>query len=451
MTGSSPGVVCSLHAALFFAINIDDHRKPARMTTPDQPPLPASLANTETSATPVIPTNVRFVLITVFLDILGIGLIIPVLPRLVGSFTQQADAQAHWYGAIVAIYGVMQFFFAPVIGALSDRFGRRPVLLTCVFGLGLNFILLTQATSIYWLLIIRALGGVTAGNLSVANAYIADVSSPENRSKALGKIGAMFGLGFICGPVTGGLLGEANIHYPFYLAAAVSLSNVVYGYFSLPESLQLSNRKAFSITSANPFAGLRGLAHLRGVGSLVWVYGLTMFAQFTLQTTWVLSTELRFGWTPMQNGLSLFMVGISSVVMQGVFLGRYIKLVGDANAILFGLISSCTALTLYGLATQGWMMYVLILCNVLAFAAGPALQAFFSRAVDARSQGVAMGSLSALASIMSVAATLAGTGLLAQVSHAPRGSLLLGAPFFMAASVQLMALILAYLHMRKAK
>ncbi|MFZ6688922.1 TCR/Tet family MFS transporter [Undibacterium sp. SXout11W] len=418
------------------------------MTTPDQPHSSSSLA---ASAAPIVPTNVRFVLITVFLDILGIGLIIPVLPRLVGAFTQQADAQAHWYGAIVAIYGVMQFFFAPVIGALSDRFGRRPVLLTCVFGLGLNFLMLTQATSIYWLLIIRALGGVTAGNLSVANAYIADVSSPENRSKALGKIGAMFGLGFICGPVTGGLLGEANIHYPFYLAAAVSLSNVVYGYFSLPESLPLENRKTFSIGSANPFAGLSGLAHLRGVGSLVWVYGLTMFAQFTLQTTWVLSTELRFGWTPMQNGLSLFMVGISSVVMQGVFLGRYIKLVGDANAILFGLISSCAALTLYGLATQGWMMYVLILCNVLAFAAGPALQAFFSRAVDARSQGVAMGSLSALASIMSVAATLAGTSLLAQVSHAPRGSLLLGAPFFMAASVQFMALILAFLHMRKTK
>src|SRR5450830_1126518 len=270
------------------------------MTSPD---LSTSTAGPTTTT---FSTNVRFVLITVFLDILGIGLIIPVLPRLVGSFTQQADAQAQWYGAIVAIYGVRQFFFAPVSGALSDRYGRRPVLLT-------------QATSIYWLLIIRALGGVTAGNLSVANAYIADVSSPENRSKALGKIGAMFGLGFICGPVTGGLLGEANIHYPFYLAAIVSLSNVVYGYFSLPESLPLSNRKPFSMTSANPFAGLSGLAHLRGVGSLVWVYGLTMFAQFTLQTTWLLSTELRFGWTPMQNGLSLFMVGISSVVMQGVF------------------------------------------------------------------------------------------------------------------------------------
>lgn len=396
-----------------------------------------------------LSTNVRFVLITVFLDILGIGLIIPVLPRLVASFTLQSDMQAYWYGAIVAMYGVMQFFFAPVIGALSDRFGRRPVLLTCVFGLGLNFVLLTQATSIYWLLFIRALGGVTAGNLSVATAYIADVSAPENRSKALGKIGAMFGLGFICGPVIGGLLGEVHIHYPFYLAALVSLANVVYGYFSLPESLSLEHRKAFSLLSANPFAGLNGLAHLQSVGPLVWVYALSMFAQFILQTTWVLSTELRFGWTPMQNGFSLFMVGISSVLMQGVFLTRYIQRVGDANAVLFGLASSCIALSLYGVATQGWMMYVLILCNMLAFASGPALQAFFSRAVNARSQGLAMGSLSALASIMSVAATLTGTALLAQVSHFPRGSWMLGAPFFMAATVQLFALLLAMRHLKK--
>ncbi|MFZ6655164.1 MFS transporter [Undibacterium sp. TJN19] len=410
------------------------------MSSPDQ-----------TAAAAPLPTNVRFVLITVFLDILGIGLIIPVLPRLVASYTLQADSQAYWYGLIVAIYGVMQFFFAPMIGALSDRFGRRPVLLICVFGLGLNFLLLTQVTSIYWMLVVRAVGGITAGNLSVANAYIADVSSPENRSKALGKIGAMFGLGFICGPVIGGMLGEAHIHYPFYLAAAVSLANVVYGYFSLPESLAADHRKTFHISAANPFAGLTGLAHLRGVGALVWVYALTMFAQFTLQTTWVLSTELRFGWTPMQNGFSLFMVGISSVLMQGVFLGRYIKRVGDANAVLIGLASSTIALTMYGLASQGWMMYVLILCNVLAFAAGPALQGFFSRAVDARSQGIAMGSLTALASIMSVAATLIGTSLLGQVSHQAKGSLLLGAPFFLAATVQLMALTLAMRHLRQAK
>ena len=396
-----------------------------------------------------LPITIRFVLITVFLDILGMGLIIPVLPRLVASYTHQPDLQAYWYGAIVAIYGVMQFFFAPVIGALSDRFGRRPVLLICVFGLGLNFLLLTMVASIFWMLVVRAIGGVTAGNISVANAYIADVSTPENRSKAMGKIGAMFGLGFICGPILGGVLGEMDVRYPFYLAAAVALMNVGYGYFSLPESLSLAHRKPFSLASAHPFAGLKGLAHLRGVGPLVWVYALTMFAQFVVQTTWVLSTELRFGWSPMQNGFSLFCVGVSAVVMQGLFLGRYIKRVGDDKAVLFGLLSSLIALTMYGLAQAGWMMYLLILGNVLSFAAGPALQAMFSKEVDARSQGTAMGSLTALASIMSVAATLLGTSLLGQVSHHPQGSWLLGAPFFMAATVQCLALVLAYRHLRQ--
>jgi DHA1 family tetracycline resistance protein-like MFS transporter len=299
------------------------------------------------------------------------------------------------------------------------------------------------------MLVVRAIGGVTAGNISVANAYIADVSSPENRSKAMGKIGAMFGLGFICGPILGGVLGEMDVRYPFYLAAAVALMNVVYGYFSLPESLSLAHRKPFSLASAHPFAGLKGLAHLRGVGPLVWVYALTMFAQFVVQTTWVLSTELRFGWSPMQNGFSLFCVGVSAVVMQGLFLGRYIKRVGDDKAVLFGLSSSLIALAMYGLAQAGWMMYLLILGNVLSFAAGPALQAMFSKEVDARSQGTAMGSLTALASIMSVAATLLGTSLLGQVSHQPQGSWLLGAPFFMAAAVQCLALVLAYRHLRQ--
>lgn len=396
-----------------------------------------------------LPTNIRFVLITVFLDILGIGLIIPVLPSLVGAYTDQPALQAYWYGAIMAIYGVMQFFFAPLIGALSDRYGRRPVLLSCVFGLGLNFLLLTMVSSMFWMLVVRAVGGMSAGNISVASAYLADVSSPENRSKTLGKIGAMFGLGFICGPVLGGVIGEIDIRYPFYLAAAVSLSNLVYGYFSLPESLPSGHRKHFSLKAANPFAGLSGLRHLRGVGPLVWVYALTIFAQFSLQTSWVLSTELRFGWSPMQNGFSLFCVGVSSVLMQGVFLGRYIKRVGDDYAVLFGLASSCVALTLYGLAQHGWMMYALILCNVLSFAAGPALQGMFSRAVDARSQGLAMGSLTALASIMSVFATLLGTSLLGQVSHLAKGSVLLGAPFFLAATVQSLALTLAYRHLKR--
>ncbi|PRC94164.1 TCR/Tet family MFS transporter [Solimicrobium silvestre] len=395
--------------------------------------------------------NSRFVLITVFLDILGIGLIIPVLPRMVAMFAPQPDQQAYWYGAIVAAYAIMQFFCAPLLGALSDRFGRRPILLICVLGLGLNFFLMTQAPSLIWLLVIRAMGGMTAGNIAVANAYIADVSKPENRGKALGKIGAMFGMGFICGPMLGGLLGEQHYQYPFYLAAIVSLCNFSYGLVALPESLPLNNRRAFSFTRANPLHNLKGLTQLKNVGALVWSMGFSLFAQFTMQTTWVLSTELRFGWTPLQNGISLFMVGVCSVVMQGFLLGGVIRRLGEAKTAMWGLSSSCLVLIMYGVTQQGWIMYLLIPCNILGYAAAPAIQAIFSKAVDAKSQGAVMGSLSSLGSVMSVCATLLGTSLLAQVGHFPKGNILLGAPFFMAAFAQGMALLIAMKHFSNVK
>jgi len=398
-----------------------------------------------------VPVNSRFVLLTVFLDILGIGLIIPVLPRLVSIFAPQPDLQAYWYGAIVAAYAIMQFFCAPLLGALSDRYGRRPVLLLCVLGLGVNFFLMTQATSLVWLLIIRAMGGMTAGNIAVANAYIADVSTPENRGKALGKIGAMFGLGFICGPMLGGLLGEQHYQYPFYLAAIVSFCNFSYGLFALPESLPLEHRRAFSFARANPLKTLSGLSHLGSVGALVWAMGFSLFAQFTMQTTWVLSTELRFGWTPLDNGISLFMVGVCSVIMQGFLLGGVIRRLGEARTALLGISSSCLVLLAYGLVRQGWIMYLLIPCNIMGYAAAPALQAIFSKAVDAKSQGAVMGSLASLGSVMSVSATLIGTSLFAQVGHFARGNLYLGAPFFLASFAQAIALLISMKHFSNVK
>ena len=398
-----------------------------------------------------VPVNSRFVLMTVFLDILGIGLIIPVLPTLVARFAPQPDMQAYWYGAIIASYAIMQFFCAPLLGALSDRFGRRPVLLLCVLGLGVNFFLMTQATSLICLLVIRAMGGMTAGNIAVANAYIADVSAPDQRGKAMGKIGAMFGMGFICGPMLGGILGEQHYQYPFYLAALVSLVNFGYGLYALPESLEINNRRAFSFARANPFTNLKGLTHVTSIGALVWVMGFSLFAQFTMQTTWVLSTELRFGWTPLQNGISLFMVGVCSVVMQGFLLGGVIKKLGEAKTALLGLSSSCLVLIMYGLAQQGWIIYMLIPCNIIGYAATPAIQAIFSKSVDARSQGAVMGSLASLGSVMSVFATLIGTSLFAQVGHLPRGDVLLGAPFFLAAFAQGMALLIACKHFLNAK
>lgn len=391
---------------------------------------------------------VPFILICVLLDVLGFGLIIPVLPSLVGEFTGARDAQAYWYGVLTAVYGVMQFACAPLLGALSDRYGRRPVMLFAITGLGLDFLLMALAPSLGWLLIARIVGGATAANFSVASAYIADVTAPDKRSKALGLIGAAFGVGFIIGPVAGGLLAGIDLRLPFYVAAALALLNVTYGFFVLPESLPLDRRAPFVLAKANPFSALKGLVQLRGVGGLVWVYAFTTLAQFILHSTWVLFTTFRFDWTPRENGISLFVVGLVAAIVQGGLLGMLLKRWGEVRTILIGLASALIAFALYGLAQQGWMMYAVIAANALGFAVGPALQGLISNNVDPKAQGITMGSLNAVASIMTVLAPLIGAPLLAAVSHLPPSDWRVGAPYYASAVLQAISLVIAIRHFR---
>lgn len=395
------------------------------------------------------PAAVRFILVCVLLDVLGFGLVIPVLPSLVGEFTVARDSQAYWYGVMSAIYGVMQFACAPLLGALSDRFGRRPVMLFAITGLGLDFLLMSLAPSLGWLLAARIIGGATAANFSVASAYIADVTPPETRGKAMGMIGAAFGIGFIFGPVVGGLLGAENVRLPFYVAAALSLLNVAYGFFVLPESLPADRRAAFSLARANPFTALKGLVQLRGVGGLVWVYALTVLAQFILHSTWVLYTTFRFGWTPRENGISLFAVGAVTAVVQGGLLGMLLKRFGERWIVVAGLASGALAFLFYGLAQQGWVMYTVIVANIVGFAVGPALQGMISKNVDERSQGITMGSLNSVSSIMLVIAPLIGAPLLATVSHLPPHDWRVGAPFYASALLQVASLVFAIVHFRR--
>ncbi len=392
---------------------------------------------------------VPFILVTVLLDVLGFGLIIPVLPSLVGEFAGSRDAQAYWYGILVAVYGLMQFGCAPLLGALSDRYGRRPVMLFAIAGLGLDFLLMAVAPSLGWLLVARIIGGGTAANFSVASAYIADVTAPDQRSKAMGLIGAAFGVGFIFGPVMGGLLSGIDLRLPFYVAAALALANVAYGYFILPESLPLDRRAPFVFAKANPFSALKNLVELRGVGGLVWVFAFTMLAQFILHSTWVLFTTFRFGWTPNQNGISLFFVGMTAALVQGLLLGRLLMRFGEQRTVLFGLISAAIAMTLYAFVQQAWMLYAIIVGNALSFAVGPALQGLISKNVDARAQGITMGSLNAVQSVMSVLAPLIGAPLLAAVSHYPQSDWRVGAPFFASATLQLVSIALAVRHFRR--
>jgi MFS transporter, DHA1 family, tetracycline resistance protein len=392
---------------------------------------------------------IGFIFVTVLIDVMGIGLLLPVIPGLVGEFTTSRDAQTYWYGALMVTFGLTQFLCAPLLGALSDRYGRRPVLLASITGLGTMFFLSAVVTSLPALLATRVVGGALAANFSVANAYVADISSPEHRARSFGVIGAAFGIGFIIGPGVGGLLGSIDIRLPFYAAAGLSLLNALYGVFVLPESLPRERRKAVDWKRANPFSSLSGLVRLKSVGGLVAVIALVTLAQFILHGIWVLYTEFRFDWGPRETGASLFVVGLAAVVVQGGLLGWLLKRFGERNIVRVGMASGLIAYVLYGLATAGWMMYAIIFANLLAFAVAPALNALVSKAADPREQGLAMGSLASLGSLMAVIAPMLGAPLLAEVSHLPAGDWRIGAPFFLSAALQLVALTLAILHFRR--
>lgn len=387
-----------------------------------------------------------FILVVVFIDVLGIGLAMPVLPMLVGDYTASRELQSYWYGILVVVYGLMQFFCSPLLGALSDRFGRRPVILASIFGLGLHYLLLAVAPSLWFMLLARVLGGITGASFSVANAYASDVTPAEGRAKSFGLIGAAFGLGFICGPMLGGILGSINLHLPFYVAAALALCNGLYGAFLVPESLPSDRRAAFSLRRANPFAALLALSRHREVGRLVVVFALCILAQLILQTTWVLFTHFRFGWGPRENGYALFCVGLTAAVVQGGLLGRLLRWLGEVQLALIGLFVGIVAYLAYGLAQQPWMMYAIIIGNFVSFAAGPALQGVVSKAVGPLEQGVTMGALTSINSIMFVLAPAIGTPLLALVSHLPPSDWRVGTTFYVSAALQSIAFVLARRH-----
>ena len=412
----------------------------------------ASDANSAVMASaqePAPAVGLNFILICVFIDMLGIGLIIPVLPMLIGEFTLGKDDQAHWYGILVTLFGLMQFLFMPMLGAMSDRVGRRPVLLYSIIGVGINFVITGFATSLWMLAIGRVIGGMSSASLSVASAYAADVSTQENRAKSFGKVGAAFGLGFICGPMLGGLLGGINLHLPFFVGAAVCAANATFGYFMVPESLPRERRTPFSLSRANPFSSLKHLFGRKDIGGLIMVFALVTFAQVLLQITWVLYTYFRFGWGPRDNGIALFCVGVTAAVVQAGLLGMLIRRFGEVRLSLLGLGSGAIVFVLYGLATQGWMMYLFILCNILAFAAGPALQSIVSKATDPREQGALMGSLQGLSSLAMVIVPFIGTSLLAEVSHLPANDWRIGITFFLGAAAQTIALIIAWRYFAK--
>ena len=390
-----------------------------------------------------------FIMITVLIDMLAIGLIIPVLPALVGSFGGSQADQAYWYGVVAFAFGLANFVAAPILGGLSDQYGRRKVLLFGFFGLGINFFGTALATSLWVLVAVRAVGGAMQANAAVANAYVADISLPEERAKRFGLLGAMMGAGFIIGPVLGGLLGAIDLQLPFWVAGGLTMANLAYGYLVLPESLPRDKRKPFTLRAANPVVSLRALAQLRGMAPLVGVIACSGLAQFVLYTCWVLYTTFKFGWGPLENGWSLAAVGVVSVLAQGFLLGPLLKRFAPQRLLIIGLVSSVLTYALWGAATQGWMMFAIIAGNVFGVTVTAAVQSMISSAADARSQGQTLGAVSALNSLMAVAAPVVSAPLLAAVSHLPRGDWRIGAPFYFCAALQVASLALAIVHLRR--
>jgi len=347
-----------------------------------------------------------FIMVTLLLDVLGFGLIIPVLPGLVTGFGRTGDLSesSHVYGLFIAAYGLMQFVFSPMLGALSDMYGRRPIILLSTLGAGLDYLLMAFAPSLEWLFVGRIISGLTGANITAVNAYVADVTAPEKRAGAFGMIGACFGIGFILGPAAGGLLADFGPRAPFIAAAVMNLINSAYGFLVLPESLPLKDRKQFEPSSANPFRSLGMLRRYPVVLGLTLTVTLLTFAQQGMHSTWVLYTTFRFDWTPMQNGFSLAVVGICAVVVQGGLTRVLVPKLGERMALLVGMSINAAGMLGIGLATAGWMLYAILVVTSVGGIAGPAAQALISRHVAPNEQGTVQGAVTSLMSLTGVVA-----------------------------------------------
>ncbi len=392
------------------------------------------------SSSPGVP----FILVTLLLDTLGIGLVIPVLPRLVTQMVgQDLAAGSRYFGLFVAIYAAMQFLFAPIIGGLSDRFGRRPVLLSSLFGAACDYLLLALAPSLGWLFLGRVIAGITGASISAASAYIADVTPPEHRAKNFGLVGAAFGLGFILGPALGGTLGGISLRLPFFVAAGLNAVNLLYGLFVLPESLAKENRRPFTLKRANPLSSLVRLGRHPVVLGLTGTLLCAYVAQQILQSVWALYTEERFAWSAVDVGLSLTVVGVMVAVVQGGIIRLVLPKIGERRALAVGLFMNVTGHIAFGLATQSWMMVAIIIPFSIGGLAGPAIQALLSREVGPDEQGELQGSLASLASVAAVVGPLVGTGLLAHFAPETAAVRVQGAPFFAAALLNVVGLSMA--------
>ena len=374
-----------------------------------------------------------FIFVTMFIDILGLAIIVPILPELIGELLgRDASSTGRYLGVIVAVYALMQFLFAPVLGALSDRFGRRPIILISLFGFGIDYLIQGWAPSIGWLFVGRFIAGVMGASITTANAYIADVSTPDTRARNFGFVGVAFGLGFTLGPALGGVLGAIHLRLPFFVAAALALVNWLYGFFVLPESLAPEHRRAVSLGNMNPMASLRRLRAYPLVAGLAFAVLFSSLAQRGMENVWVLHAGYRYGWDTQTNGLTLALVGVMAILVQGLLVRPTVRRLGERRTIMMGLAVSTLAFLGYGLASDGWMVLVIIVFGALAGLAMPAIQGLVAGTVGPSEQGEIQGALTSLTSLTSIFAPLIFTaGLFSFFTSNAAPIALPGAPFLL--------------------
>lgn len=390
-----------------------------------------------------------FILVTLTLDILGIGLIVPILPELVKSFSGGDVAAASRAGGwLNSLYCLMQFLFAPLLGCLSDRVGRRPVILLSQLGLGLDYLLLALAPNLHWFVVGRIIAGITGANFSAATAYIADISPPEKRAANFGLIGAAFGLGFIIGPLVGGTLGTFGVRIPFYAAGGLTLLNWLYGWFILPESLKPENRRPVNWVRANPLGAFVVLTQRPRVFGLAMCVFLSFVAHQVYPSIWVLYTEYRYGWTPLWNGVSLALVGVFAALVQGLLTSKIIGWLGEWGTAYLGLAAAALTYAAYGLASAGWMVFVIIGFGALGGLAAPAVQGLISNSVGDDEQGAVQGTVTSLESVAGVGGPLIIANLFAYSISADCPTPIPGLPFFASTIIALLSLGAAWLARR---
>ncbi len=382
-----------------------------------------------------------FIFITILLDAIGIGIVIPIMPEVIKRFGSDPSFVSTYFGYFISVYAFMQFLASPFLGALSDRFGRRSVLLISLLGSGLDYLLMAFSPNLWVLFIGRIFSGLSGANQTVASSYMADISNDTNRTANFGMIGAAFGIGFVVGPALGGFVGSFGHELPFIVASILTLSNFFFGLFVLPESLPLEKRRKIALKSLNPFKSFTKILFNTKAQTLIWIYFLTNLAGQSHPSIWTLYTEYKFHWTSIQVGLSLTVVGIAFGLGQGFSTRIITPKIGEKNSVKFGTFLLSISYLLYAVVNQGWMLYAIISLMVICGVVMPSLQTLISKDTPQEEQGELQGSLVSIMSLTSILGPLLYTGLFSHFTN-PNSYLLPGAPYYAAALISLVSFII---------